>query len=231
MKSRAELKEQAKQLMSSNTILYVLAAVGTLGAFALSFIPIIGMFSTLLTLAVQFIIIRTGIQLGKGEQLNPSFYTDTKGLFRCLKSYLWMIVYILPYSLITVVGTAIATFAAIGDNTFLSLIGTIATIAGSVLMIYKEFSYVLAMYIALDDRYDHLTSKETVKLSEEMMNGHKIEYFVLSLSFIGWILLGTITFSLGMIYVIPYQSLTFANYYLEIEKITNIKYNKTKYRN
>lgn len=218
MKNRAELKSEAKQLMSQYSVLYIVAAVGIIGAAILAFVPVLSFLSTILTLAVQFILVRTGIQLAKGDALNPSFYTDTTGLVKYAKSYLWTIVYLLPYFAVIMVGAILSGIAAFNDSTFLSLIATVLCIAGTVLYIYKAYAYVLAMYIALDDRYDHITAKETIKLSEEMMNGHKMEYFVLVLSFFGWILLGTITFSLGMIYVMPYQNLTFANYYLEVEK-------------
>jgi uncharacterized membrane protein len=52
-----------------------------------------------------------------------------------------------------------------------------------------------------------------IQKSKEMMQGHKGEYFVLGLSFILWALLGTITLGIAFIWIGPYMSLTYANYY------------------
>ena len=45
------------------------------------------------------------------------------------------------------------------------------------------------------------------------MRGHKWEYFVLNLSFIGWFLLSSLTFGLLLFYVMPYYQATMAEYY------------------
>jgi uncharacterized membrane protein len=58
-------------------------------------------------------------------------------------------------------------------------------------------------YLLADGRTD---AWQVIKDSAAMMKGHKWEYFVFGLSFIGWILLCVITFGLASIYVIPYMS-------------------------
>ena len=50
-----------------------------------------------------------------------------------------------------------------------------------------------------------------------MMDGHKMEAFVLELSFFGWFLLSTLTCGLvGIFYVNPYLDATFAEFYVAI---------------
>jgi uncharacterized membrane protein len=50
-----------------------------------------------------------------------------------------------------------------------------------------------------------------------MTNGYKAELFVMHLSFIGWNLLGALTFGiLTIVYVGPYMSITEAGYYAEL---------------
>lgn len=51
-----------------------------------------------------------------------------------------------------------------------------------------------------------------------MMEGHKMEYFLLVLSFIGWIILGVITFGIGMLLVEPYMMTTLAHYYEDLKE-------------
>ncbi|EOD01714.1 Integral membrane protein [Caldisalinibacter kiritimatiensis] len=57
---------------------------------------------------------------------------------------------------------------------------------------------------------------EAISQSIEMMDGHKMRLFVLVLSFIGWFLLGIITFGIGLIWVIPYYRTTIANFYQDL---------------
>ncbi len=57
---------------------------------------------------------------------------------------------------------------------------------------------------------------ETLKYSREKMQGHKLDAFVLGLSFIGWAILGTLTFGILYIWLFPYMQLTFTKFYLNI---------------
>ena len=59
--------------------------------------------------------------------------------------------------------------------------------------------------------------KTALQQSKDMMEGHKMELFMLTLSFIGWILLTIVTCGLAGFYVAPYMGQTFANYYLELK--------------
>ena len=58
-----------------------------------------------------------------------------------------------------------------------------------------------------------MTCKEAVLESQLLMTGHRLEYFILALSFIGWILIGAITFGIGLFYTLPYMQTTFAAFY------------------
>lgn len=81
--------------------------------------------------------------------------------------------------------------------------------------IIKSFSYAQANYILVDqlDNGEKPTVTEPITKSRAMMDGHKWEYFVLQLSFLGWILLGTLTLGIGFIWLTPYISATNAAYY------------------
>ena len=57
---------------------------------------------------------------------------------------------------------------------------------------------------------------ETLKYSREKMQGHKLDAFVLGLSFIGWAILGALTFGILYIWLFPYMQLTFTKFYLNI---------------
>ena len=69
--------------------------------------------------------------------------------------------------------------------------------------------YILADNPALD-------YSSVLKQSKSMMLGHKFELFVLELSFIGWRLLGMMLCCIGIIFVLPYQNATFAEFYAKL---------------
>ena len=60
----------------------------------------------------------------------------------------------------------------------------------------------------------NLTSSEAIEISKELTNGHKIDMFVLILSFMGWYLLGILFFGIGVFFVNPYYEATKARLYV-----------------
>lgn len=75
--------------------------------------------------------------------------------------------------------------------------------------IIASYRYSMAVYIMLDN--PEYSASECMRRSKEMMEGKKLDLFVLQLSFIGWQLLTIIPFV--DIYVLPYVQTTYANFY------------------
>ena len=82
--------------------------------------------------------------------------------------------------------------------------------------IIAAFSYSQAYLIALDN--PELGAMDTIKKSKEMMKSHKMDYFVLQLSFLGWIILGIFTFGILYFWLIPYIAVTNANFYNSLKE-------------
>lgn len=84
--------------------------------------------------------------------------------------------------------------------------------------IIKSFSYSQAEFIYKDyqDQGKELSPNEAITLSRELMDGHKMDYFVLQLSFIGWFFLSIILLGLPLLYVEPYYRATQAVFYRSI---------------
>lgn len=97
----------------------------------------------------------------------------------------------------------------------ISLITGILTILWSFLFIIPgiiaALSYSQAMLIKLDN--PEMDAMECIRESKRLMNGHKLDYFILSLSFIGWMILGIFTFGILYLWLIPYISVSQANFY------------------
>jgi len=77
--------------------------------------------------------------------------------------------------------------------------------------IIAAINYSQAYYIVLDN--PELKPMEAISKSKEMMNGHKMDYFILNLSFLGWIIAGIFTLGILYFWLIPYMNVTNANFY------------------
>lgn len=85
---------------------------------------------------------------------------------------------------------------------------------GSLLIIpgiYWGFCYALVPYLLAENPY--MTTSRAMELSKELMEGEKWNYFVLGLSFIGWLMLGALCLGIGTLFVMPYIEATFAEFY------------------
>ncbi len=77
--------------------------------------------------------------------------------------------------------------------------------------IIAAYRYSMVQYILVDN--PELGVMGSIRRSKEIMQGHKWEFFVLELSFIGWMLLSVLTFGILLFYVSPYMNVTNANFY------------------
>lgn len=85
------------------------------------------------------------------------------------------------------------------------------TIVGGVI---KRYSYMLVPYIIAEN--PDIDSKDAIDLSRRMMDGHKMEAFYIDLSFIGWHILGILTFGAAeAFWAVPYKTATFAEFYAD----------------
>ncbi|MHA8137613.1 DUF975 family protein [Lactobacillaceae bacterium Scapto_B20] len=119
-----------------------------------------------------------------------------------------------------------------GDGIFWGIIGVwllqfiLITLWSMLLIvpgIIKSFSYSQAIYIYRDAAKsgNPISAMAAITKSRQMMNGHKGEFFILQLSFIGWFILLGLTTNfypipfLG-IYIYPYFQITMMEYYNEL---------------
>ncbi len=78
--------------------------------------------------------------------------------------------------------------------------------------IVKSYEYSMIPYILAE--YPDIEWREAFRLSKEMTYGHKMDLFILDLSFIGWNLLAVCTCGIvNLFYVSPYYEQTLAEAY------------------
>lgn len=77
--------------------------------------------------------------------------------------------------------------------------------------IIKQYEYFTVEYILAENQ--NIDYKAALDISTRMMNGKKMDAVVLSLSFIGWYLLGLLCCGVGTYFVTPYYSATLTEFY------------------
>lgn len=78
--------------------------------------------------------------------------------------------------------------------------------------IVKHYEYLMVPYIIAEN--PAIDYKEAFQISKQMMDGEKMEAFIMDLSFLGWYLLSAVTCGLlAIFYVNPYVQASFAEMY------------------
>lgn len=93
-------------------------------------------------------------------------------------------------------------------------IGIVLSMALLVFTAYVSLSFSQVYFIFYDN--PDMSIYEILKKSYYMMDGHKLELFILLISFLGWILLGILTFGVLYLWLIPYMLISMANFYNEL---------------
>ena len=108
-----------------------------------------------------------------------------------------------------------SAFDIFGNAFVLNLLIVLKVFAWSLLFvipgIVKAYAYSMAYYIKLD--HPDYGWKACIDASRQMMDGHKWEKFVLDLSFLGWIIVGSLCLGVGTLWVTPYMEAANAQFY------------------
>lgn len=207
MKSRFEIKTNAEKLVKTNNLWITIGLIPTI----ISLLTITTQFSennTIIQFSLPLSILVSLFEIGsmlyiydvinERKEISNGFTNQIKDIINSItqKSF---IVYLLV-SLYTILWALIP-------------------LAGIIIAIIKGYAYGLAIYLAKDN--DQIGYNNAITNSRHLMNGKKRDRFILSLSFIPWILLSFITMGLANIYVIPYMLAADAIYANEIIKNKN----------
>ena len=189
MIDRAELKARAKQMLSGNIgMLIVCFIIMAELEVVCNMIPLVG--------PIASICVSGPLALGTAYiylNLTRGYEPDVNILFSGFQRFV----------------DALVLTLLIGIFTFLWSL--LLVVPG----IIKAISYSQAYYILAE--HPEMSGKEALDASIEMMDGHKMDYFVLILSFIPWMLLCSITCGIALLYVVPYMSATLVNFHEAIK--------------
>lgn len=200
--NRVELKEWAKQKISGNIGnifigIGIIFVIGLLFSFGVGIVQIIfgetSFITFIVSLAVEFLLVPLQIGLNgymMGFVQNDTFNRDA--IFA-------------PYD---------DTFKIIGASILMSFVIMIGFIFFIIPGIYLAFSYALVPYLLVTNK--DLSITETLELSRKMMNGNKLDLFVLGISFLGWMLLVPCTFGIILIWLYPYMMTATTKFFVDI---------------
>lgn len=107
-------------------------------------------------------------------------------------------------------------FRNVAGMFLLNLVTFVCSLALIVPGVIVSMSLFLVPYL-LHDNPD-LSLVDTMRLSRKMMRGHKMQLFKLSLSFIGWGLLNSLTLGVGVLWLMPYIMTTMAAFYQDVRE-------------
>ena len=105
-------------------------------------------------------------------------------------------------------GNALGTYILMGIIVFVFML--LLIIPG----IIRAIAYSQTMYILAKN--PSISAMDALKKSRSMMDGHKLDYFILNLSFIGWGLLCILTLGIGFLWLIPYIRISLAHFHNEL---------------
>lgn len=103
------------------------------------------------------------------------------------------------------------------------LLYTILLIVPGIIAVY---GYAMVPYI-LEEKPNYSIGK-AMRMSKKIMKGHKWQLFCLRFSFLGWYILGFLTFGLALLYAGPYISAAEAVFYNEISGRADVFYGREK---
>lgn len=81
--------------------------------------------------------------------------------------------------------------------------------------IVAGYSYSMAYYILLES--PDMPPTEVLRRSKAMMKGHRMDLFILHLTFVGWALLTILTLGIGSLWLTPYVTAATTAFYLDLK--------------
>lgn len=138
-----------------------------------------------------------------------------KLLWKSVKTMFLLMVIFVP---IIALLFAFITISIVFSSITLIILFTIILI---IILLYIALSLFPLYYLLCE--YEDINSFKGIKISFKLMKNHKLELFLLSLSFLGWTLIAIFTLSIGFLWLIPYINTTMANYYSYLKNNTSIK--------
>ena len=107
----------------------------------------------------------------------------------------------------------------ISGNAVLFLAYVMIYLAGTIISLYIDLILSQIYYLMLD--FPEYSAKQILKMSIQLMKGHKGRLFYIQLSFIPLLLLSFLSCGIALLWLYPYMQATYANFYLDLVRKKN----------
>ncbi len=187
------------------------------GAFLVVFIICILLFIAMLVIVYMLMpgLIRLHMNICKGE---PAAAMDIFWGFRNKPGkFAGIALLIFLISILCSIPSTVLSMAAMLTEykTFPVVFNFVYTLILSVLSIYVSLTFSMVYFILVEDPGKGLI--QALKESRNMMIGNRLRFLGLSLSFLGWMCLGMMSFGIGMLWIMPYMTCTTIYFYLDLQ--------------
>ena len=112
-------------------------------------------------------------------------------------------------------------FHRFGDGFCLALLQGLYIVLWTMLFIIPGiiagYRYAMAPFVLLEN--PDMTASEAIEASKQMMDGHKMDLFLLDLSFIGWELLCVLSLGIGYLWLRPYRNAAYAAFFRSFQRV------------
>lgn len=81
--------------------------------------------------------------------------------------------------------------------------------------IVAGYSYIMSFYILVEN--PDMAPMDVLRRSKEMMKGHRMDLFILHLTFAGWAVLAVLTLGIGTLWLTPYITAANTAFYLDLK--------------
>ena len=151
------------------------------------------------TIIISIGMMKASLRISRGKTI--TFGDAFKGIFKnfsqCLKA----------------IGVWLLYCIGMGILMCIPFIGWIATL---VLEVYLLPVMVALVFMILDDKYKDISIADMFQKTMDLVKGHRVQFYGLMFSFIGWIILAMFTFGILYIWLIPYMMVAMSNWYLSL---------------
>lgn len=100
-------------------------------------------------------------------------------------------------------------------------ISVLLTVAGTALGFLITLPLYFAFWIYAED--PDIDTREAFQRSISLTRGAKGRLILMGISFIGWSVLGALSFGIGFLWILPYMNQAFTNFYLELKQEFDVK--------
>ena len=228
-KTSAQLKQVARGIMMGkyrNAISLLLVSdliVSTLSLFTATSTD--SYFGIALSLIISFIITLLGTVLSVGQcsfYLNiacngPYQFSDLFTGFKVHpdKTIITQLIIQVLTTLPMIPGIVVMFYSFRAYNIItVFLLGCFLLIAGTGISWWISLRYSQVYYLLLD--FPDYSAKELLRMSWKLMKGNAGRLLYLQVSFIPMTLAGLLSFGIGLLFVLPYQNMTYTLFYLDL---------------